>query len=187
MNELRSYAQLPFVYWPRFWKMVQDAGEKLTGYTWELDKDWFNEKNIPYYYKLVMMLKSLPTDMSTTQKNDYRVAPPSRGIVYHNNLNTQQTFKFRLLKNGSNETIPIANFVTYKFDMTKAKMARIDGTITLTISMPHRGANGAYLPIKFGPDMAFECRLSVMNDDKKNSSFPTDDQWEAFSHFWGGS
>ena len=22
MNELRSYAQLPFVYWPRFWKMV---------------------------------------------------------------------------------------------------------------------------------------------------------------------
>ena len=37
MNELRSYAQLPFVYWPRFWKMVQDAGEQLTGYTWELD------------------------------------------------------------------------------------------------------------------------------------------------------
>lgn len=42
MNELRSYAQLPFVYWPRFWKMVQDAAEKLTGYSWELDKDWFN-------------------------------------------------------------------------------------------------------------------------------------------------
>ena len=61
--------------------------------------------------------------------------------------------------------------------MTKAKMARIDGTITLTISMPHRGANGAYLPIKFGPDMAFGCRLSVMNDDKKNGQFPTDNQW----------
>ena len=187
MNELRSYAQLPFVYWPRFWKMVQDAAEKLTGYSWELDEGWFNEKNIPYYYNLVMMLKSLSTDMSTTQKNDYRVSPPSKGIVYHNNLNTQKTFKFRLVKNGSNETIPIANFNTYKFDMTKAKMARIDGTITLTISMPHRGANGAYLPIKFGPNMAFECILSVMNDDKTNGTFPTDDQWQAFSHAWGGS
>lgn len=43
MNELRSYAQLPFVYWPRFWKMVQNAAEKHTGYTWELDTEWFNE------------------------------------------------------------------------------------------------------------------------------------------------
>ena len=43
MNELRSYAQLPFVYWPRFWKMVQDAGEKLTGYRWELDEIWFSK------------------------------------------------------------------------------------------------------------------------------------------------
>ena len=65
MNELRSYAQLPFVYWPRFWKMVQDAGEKLTGYTWELDGLWFSNNNTRYY-KLVMMLKSLPTDMSAT-------------------------------------------------------------------------------------------------------------------------
>lgn len=187
MNELRSYAQLPFVYWPRFWKMVQNAAEQLTGYAWELDQDWFNEKNIPYYQKLVMMLKTLPTDMSATQKNDYRVSPPSSGIVYRNNLDTEAVFKFRLLKNGSNETIPIANFTTYRFDMSKAKMARIDGTITLTISMPHRGANGAYLPIKFGPDMAFGCRLCVMNDDKKDGQFPIDDQWQAFSHFWGGS
>lgn len=186
MNELRSYAQLPFVYWPRFWKMVQDAGEKLTGYSWELDKDWFNDKNIPYY-NLVMMLKSLPTDMSATQKNDYRVAHPSGGVVYRNDLNVQTTFGFRLVKNESNEMIPIANYTNSKFDMTKAKMARIDGTITLTISMPHRGTNGAYLPIKFGPDMAFECRLSVMNDDKKNGTFPTDNQWQAFGHFWGGS
>ena len=187
MNELRSYAQLPFVYWPRFWKMVQNAAEQLTGYTWELDKDWFNEKNIPYYYNLVMMLKSLTTDMSATQKNDYRVAPPIGGIVYRNDLNAQLTFSYRLLKNGSNETIPIVDFSSSKFDMTKAKMARIDGTITLTISMPHRGTNGAYLPIKFGPDMAFECRLSVMNDDKKAGSYPTDNQWQAFGHFWGGS
>lgn len=187
MNELRSYAQLPFVYWPRFWKMLQNAAEQLTGYTWELDKDWFNEKNIPYYYNLVMMLKTLPTDMSATQKNDYRVAPPIGGIVYRNDLNKQLSFSYRLVKNGSNEMIPIADFSSSKFDMTKAKMARIDGTITLTISMPHRGANGAYLPIKFGPDTAFECRLSVMNDDKKAGTFPTDNQWQAFSHFWGGS
>lgn len=183
MNELRSYAQLPFVYWPRFWKMVQDAGEKLTGYSWELDKDWFNDKNIPYY-KLVMMLKSLPTDMSATQKNEYRLYADE---AFYNKLDKQKSFTFKLLENGSNEMIPIVDYSTSKFDMTKAKMARIDGTISWTISMPHRGKNGAYLPIKFGPDTAFECRLSVMNDDKKAGTFPTDDQWKGYSHFWGGS
>lgn len=124
-----------------------------------------------------MMLKSLPTDMSTTQKNEYRVAHPAGNFVYHNTLHTKHAFSYKLLKEGSNETIPIVDFSSSKFDMTKAKMARIDGTITLTISMPHRGANGAYTPIKFGPDMAFECSLSVMNDDKKDYMFPIDDQW----------
>ena len=182
MNELRSYAQLPFVYWPRFWKMVQDAGEKLTGYSWELDKDWFNDKNIPYY-NLVMMLKSLPTDMSATHKNEYRVG---LDIVYHNDLNIRNSFTLQLLKNGSNETIPIVDYTTSKFDMTKAKMARIDGTITLTISMPHRGTNGGYTPIKFGSNMAFECTLFATND-KIDSPFQTGERWYGFSHFWGGS
>ena len=182
MNELRSYAQLPFVYWPRFWKMVQNAGEKLTGYTWELDKDWFNDKNIPYY-NLVMMLKSLPTDMSATQKNEYRVG---LDIVYHNDLNIRNSFTLQLLKNGSNEMIPIVDYTTSKFDMTKAKMARIDGTITLTISMPHRGANGGYTPIKFGSNMAFECALFATND-KIDNPFQTGEGWYGFSHFWGGS
>ena len=186
MNELRSYEQLPFIYWPRFWKMVQNTAEEFTGYTWELDKVWFNDKNI-LYYNLVMMLKTLPTDMSAIHKNEYRVGLPSGGIVYHNDLDVQYPFTFKLLKEGSNETIPIVDFSTSKFNMTRAKMARIDGAITLTISMPHRGANGAYLPIKFGPNMAFECRLSVMNDDGKNGTFPKDDQWQGFSHFWGGS
>lgn len=180
MNELRSYAQLPFIYWPRFWKMVQNAAEQLTGYAWELDNGWFNDKNIPYYYNLVMMLKSLPTDMSATQKNEYRV---KGGSVYRNDLNIQRTFTFKILKTGSNEIIPIVDYTTSKFDMTKAKMARIDGTITLTISMPHRGTNGAYLPIKFGPDMAFECDLIVNNEDKDYGT----DRWQGFGHFWGGS
>ena len=178
MNELRSYAQLPFVYWPRFWKMVQDAGEKLTGYRWELDDLWFSNHCIPYYY-LVMLLKSLPTDMSTTQKNEYRLA----ANVFYHELNTRRTFTFELRKDGSIETIPIVDYSTSKFDITKAKMARIDGTITLTISMSNRSSNGAYLPIKFGPNTAFECDLYVMNDDKKNGAY----QWQGYSHFWGGS
>ena len=52
--------------------------------------------------------------------------------------------------------------------------------------MPHRGTNGAYLPIKFGPDMAFECDLSVMNKDEIDNTFPYDNLWMGFSHFWGG-
>lgn len=134
-----------------------------------------------------MMLKSLPTDMSATQKNEYRVGHPTGNFVYYNNLNELHTFSYKLLKDGSTETIPIVDFSTSKFDMTKAKMARIDGTITLTISMPHRGANGKYLPIKLGPDTAFECRLCVMNDDKKDGTFPYNDLWLGYSHFWGGS
>lgn len=124
-----------------------------------------------------MILKTLPTDMSATQKNEYRV---SRKEVYRpNELSSKRSAPFQLLKNGSNETIPIVDFAnSFKFDMSKAKMARIDGTITFTITMPHRGANGTYLPIKFGPDMSFECRLDVMSGNEN---------WKSFSHFWGGS
>lgn len=124
-----------------------------------------------------MMLKSLPTDMSATQKNEYRVR---RKEVYRpDELVLKRSAPFQLLKDGSNETIPIVDFTnSSKFDMTKAKMARIDGTITFTITMPHRGTNGVYLPIKFGPDMSFECRLDVMS---------ADGSWKSFSHFWGGS
>ena len=130
-----------------------------------------------------MMLKSLPTDMSATQKNEYRVG---LDIVYHNDLNMRNSFTLQLLKNGSNEMIPIVDYTTSKFDMTKAKMARIDGTITLTISMPHRGANGGYTPIKFGPNMAFECSLFATNDEV-DGPFQTGRRWHGFSHFWGGS
>ena len=93
--------------------------------------------------------------------------------MFYHELNRRRTFTFELRKDGSIETIPIVDYSTSKFDMTKAKLAHIDGAITLTISMSNRSTNGAYLPIKFGPNTAFECDLSVMNEDKKSGTF----QW----------
>ena len=54
IGEYRSYLQIPFIYWNKFFQMFNIKVKELTGYTIELDGSWFNSSN-PYYYNLVMM------------------------------------------------------------------------------------------------------------------------------------
>lgn len=56
IGEYRSYYQLPFIYFTKLFKIFQEKAEAITGYTFELNQDWFNTNN-PYWYKLVYMLK----------------------------------------------------------------------------------------------------------------------------------
>ena len=54
IGEYRSYLQIPFIYWNKFFQMFNIKVKELTGYTIELDDTWFNSSN-PYYGSLVMM------------------------------------------------------------------------------------------------------------------------------------
>ena len=55
IGEYRSYLQLPYIYWNKLWKIVQEKSEEITGYQFDLDTSWFTEAN-PYWSKLVFML-----------------------------------------------------------------------------------------------------------------------------------
>jgi len=70
IGEFRSYYQTPFIYWNKLWQIFQKKAETLTGYTWELDSDWFNTSN-PYYSKLVYMLKPFDVKNGTSLENHY--------------------------------------------------------------------------------------------------------------------
>lgn len=37
MGQFRSYEQIPFIYWNKFWQIFANEGERLTGYKWIFD------------------------------------------------------------------------------------------------------------------------------------------------------
>ena len=54
MSQFRSYEQIPFIFWNKYWQIFQAKAEELTGYTWDLDS-WFLNTN-PNYSKLAAVL-----------------------------------------------------------------------------------------------------------------------------------
>ena len=81
IGEYRSYHQLPFIYWNKLFQIFQAKAESLTGYTFELDNEWFNTSN-PYWYKLVYMLKSKDLNMGVTYANTYNSLNSGNHIGY---------------------------------------------------------------------------------------------------------
>lgn len=41
MSQFRSYEQIPFIYWNKFWKIFQAKAEELTGYKWDYAESFF--------------------------------------------------------------------------------------------------------------------------------------------------
>lgn len=57
IGEYRSYLQLPYIYWNKLFQMFQAKAEEITGYTFDLDSDFFKMSN-PDWYRLVYILKN---------------------------------------------------------------------------------------------------------------------------------
>ena len=70
IGEYRSYQQLPFIYWNKFFKIFQEKAEEVTGYQFEYDNEWFNRLN-PYWYNLVYMLKPFDAESGELYTNNY--------------------------------------------------------------------------------------------------------------------
>lgn len=60
-GDWRSYNQIPFIYWNKFWQIFQKKSEEVTGYTW----DYENIKDTPEYARLATTL--LTRDEAITQ------------------------------------------------------------------------------------------------------------------------
>lgn len=69
-GDFRSYMQLPFIYFNKLFQIFQEKAEAVTGYTFELDNEWFNTAN-PYWYNLVYMLKSFNPKNGNVLTNKY--------------------------------------------------------------------------------------------------------------------
>ena len=76
IGEYRSYMQLPFIYWNKLFQVFQAKAESITGYTFDLDSEWFSISN-PYWYDLVYMLKPLNVKEGNTIEDTYNVSTPN--------------------------------------------------------------------------------------------------------------
>lgn len=45
VTEFRSYEQIPYIYWNKFWQIFQKKAEDLTGYKWDYSDSWFGSNN----------------------------------------------------------------------------------------------------------------------------------------------
>ena len=72
IGEYRSYHQLPFIYWNKLFQVFKNKAQSVTGYTFDLDSEWFSTSN-PYWYKLVYMLKPFDTKKGQLYDNTYKL------------------------------------------------------------------------------------------------------------------
>ena len=77
IGEYRSYLQLPYIYWNKLFQIFKEKSEEVTGYSFDLDDDWFNNDN-PYWYNLVYMLNSFVYGQEQKETNRYE-------LVFRNN------------------------------------------------------------------------------------------------------
>ena len=71
IGEFRSYLQLPFIYWNQLWRIFQIQAETLTGYTFDMEEDWFSAAN-PYWNSLCYNLKNFELKNNTFDANSIK-------------------------------------------------------------------------------------------------------------------
>lgn len=110
IGEFRSYLQTPFIYWNKFFQIFKEKGEELTGYTFDLDEDWFNESN-PYWYNLVYMLKAFDVKSGEEHPNIYTsVRPENYYATWGASGYFTEPLSSDYIMNGqASETVPIYN------------------------------------------------------------------------------
>lgn len=130
IGEYRSYHQLPFIYFNKLFKVFQEKAEEVTGYQFELDDEWFN-KNNPYWYNLVYMLKMFNSKDVTRYSNSYQVS--LLGLSWGNNYATEKTDGWMAYAEGSVESYPIIN--AYRVAPFQLKMSK-DYSLAFNCAMP---------------------------------------------------
>ena len=170
IGEYRSYHQLPFIYWNKLFQMFQSKAEEITGYTFDLDSDFFNTSN-PDWYKLVFMLKAFQSSGQTTEpnyKNTYGYWFPGSGYIYWGSADytrskssylgsTIHTENYPVLETGSMQTT-----TGYVFDLMNLS-GRIVGN--LPCSFRYLTYEEYYKNSQLNPDNGFVFTLNVIDEN----------------------
>lgn len=91
LRQFRSYEQKPYIYIRSLIDMYRNKCQELTGYTINLDPDWFNVNN-PYYLNLCYMLDYLSTRGINTE-NTSKLTDGARGGTFSSTA-VQNTLKW---------------------------------------------------------------------------------------------
>lgn len=165
IGEYRSYLQIPFIYWNKFFQMFNIKVKELTGYTIELDDTWFNSSN-PYYYNLVMMA-ARPYD---NQSDDVYTNGYYFKILGGTNLSWGSTWNVNkdgylgISTNASdkNETYPLLNSST--FTVTTNEKVWLS-PIKLVMQVPANFVNSSRKSITWKTDKTLQIRKDIINAD----------------------
>ncbi len=165
IGEYRSYLQIPFIYWNKFFQMFNKKVTELTGYTIELDDSWFNGSN-PYYGNLVMMA-ARPYD---NQSNDvytngyYFSILGGTSLRWGSTWNVNQDGYLGISTNVSNknETYPLLSGDT--FTVTTNEKVQLS-PITLVMQVPANFVDGSRKSITWKTDKTLQIRKDIINAD----------------------
>ena len=165
IGEYRSYLQIPFIYWNKFFQMFNKKAKELTGYTIELDDTWFNSSN-PYYYNLVMMA-ARPYDNQSddvyTNGYYFRILGGT-DLRWGSTWNVNKDGYLGISTNASdkNETYPLLNSST--FTVTTNEKVSLS-PIKLIMQVPANFVNSSRKSIKWKTDKTLQIKKEIINAD----------------------
>ena len=165
IGEYRSYLQIPFIYWNKFFQMFNKKAKELTGYTIELDDTWFNSSN-PYYYNLVMMA-ARPYDNQSddvyTNGYYFRILGGT-DLRWGSTWNVNKDGYLGISTNASDksETYPLLNSST--FTVTTNEKVWL-GPIKLVMQVPANFVNNKRKSITWKTDKTLQIRKDIINAD----------------------
>ena len=165
IGEYRSYLQLPFIYWNKFFQMFNKKVTELTGYNIELDDTWFNSSN-PYYGNLVMMA-ARPYDNQSdevyTNSYYFRILGGTN-LRWGSNWTVNQDGYLGISTNASdkNETYPLLNSST--FTVTTNEKVWLS-PIKFVMQVPSNYANSKRQPIKWKTGKILQIKKEIINAD----------------------
>ena len=155
IGEYRSYLQLPYIYWNKLFQIFQDKAESITGYKFILDSNWFN-KNNPYWYSLVYMLKQFDIKDGGTNSNTYKsigkhpyadtIPPNTNATVYEPNLFESASFAYRYIYDGTKTqwTTERNIQITSNHYVKTESIPLVQGNMRLTLSPNERVVTQAF-------------------------------------------
>ena len=117
MYQYRSYEQIPFIYWNKFWQIFQKKAKELTGYSWDLDGSWFTTTNKNYSGLGVTLLQRDSMYSITDSKSDSGFNVNIREKIYNNPLNTTQNISLTNAKGYDAEGYNVKIGVTPAFSV----------------------------------------------------------------------
>ena len=165
IGEYRSYLQIPFIYWNKFFQMFNKKVTEITGYNIQLDDTWFKSSN-PYYGNLVMMA-ARPYDNQSddvyTNGYYFRILGGTN-LRWGSTWNVNQDGYLGISTNASdkNETYPLLNSST--FTVTTNEKVWLS-PIKFVMQVPANIANSKRQSIKWKTDKTLQIKKDIINAD----------------------